>query len=94
MAKGYWNAKKTTCNFCGGKDGLAKVAHRTVVCRHCAERTGYLREWLKSSVQFDDGGEGLSEWLDEKQARDDARGLESEAYTYDESEARRKESHT
>jgi hypothetical protein len=41
--------------------------------------------------QFDDGGEGLSEWLDEKQAHDEARGLEQEAFTYEESESRRKE---
>jgi hypothetical protein len=38
--------------------------------------------------------ESFSEWLDVKEARDDARGLESEAYTFAEAEARRKESHT
>jgi predicted RNA-binding Zn-ribbon protein involved in translation (DUF1610 family) len=38
--------------------------------------------------------DSFSEWLDEKQARDDALGAEQEAYTFGESEARRKESHT
>jgi hypothetical protein len=45
----------------------------------------------KRTIEFE---RSFSEWLDETQALDGARGAEQEAYTFEESESRRKESHT
>ena len=50
MAKGYWEAKKYQCNYCGEtKKELRKTHHRTILCKKCAQQNRYEWEKLKPS---------------------------------------------
>ena len=53
MAKGYWEAKSKSCNYCGATDvPLQKIAHRTQICEACAKRNN--RAWNKREGEKDE----------------------------------------